>query len=49
MYPGRKVWELLAQRLNNAQIAERLELSDKTVRNHVSNIFNKPRWSIGHK
>jgi len=32
---------LLAQHLTNAEIAERLVLSPKTVRNHVSNIFSK--------
>jgi DNA-binding NarL/FixJ family response regulator len=32
---------LLAQHLTNAEIAEQLVLSPKTVRNHVSNIFSK--------
>ena len=32
---------LLAQGLTNNAIAERLVLSPKTVRNHVSNIFSK--------
>ena len=32
---------LLAQHLTNPEIAERLVLSPKTVRNHVSNIFSK--------
>ncbi len=36
-----EVLRLLAQGLTNAAIAERLYLSDKTVRNHVSNIFAK--------
>jgi DNA-binding NarL/FixJ family response regulator len=36
-----EVLRLLAQGLTNAAIAERLCVSDKTVRNHVSNIFNK--------
>jgi DNA-binding NarL/FixJ family response regulator len=36
-----EVLHLLAQGLTNAAIAERLSVSDKTVRNHVSNIFNK--------
>jgi DNA-binding NarL/FixJ family response regulator len=36
-----EVLELIAQGLNNPQIAERLTISEKTVRNHVSNIFNK--------
>jgi DNA-binding NarL/FixJ family response regulator len=34
---------LLAQRVSNAEIAERLVLSHKTVRNHVSNILHKLR------
>ena len=33
--------ELIAQGHNNAEIAARLVLSQKTVRNHVSNIFAK--------
>ena len=33
--------DLLAQGLSNAAIAGRLRISDKTVRNHVSNIFTK--------
>jgi DNA-binding NarL/FixJ family response regulator len=33
--------ELIAQGLDNAQIAARLELSDKTVRNHITSIFAK--------
>ena len=37
----REVLELIAQARSNAQIAERLVLSQKTVRNHVSNIFTK--------
>ncbi len=37
----REVLNLIAQGYNNAQIAERLVLSVKTVRNHVSNIFSK--------
>jgi DNA-binding NarL/FixJ family response regulator len=36
-----EVLELIAQGLNNPQIAVRLSISEKTVRNHVSNIFNK--------
>lgn len=36
-----EVLGLMAQGLTNAAIAERLYLSDKTVRNHVSNIFTK--------
>ena len=37
----RELLALLAQGLTNAAIAERLSLSPKTVRNHVSNIFSK--------
>ena len=37
----RELLGLLAQGLTNAAIAERLTLSPKTVRNHVSNIYSK--------
>ena len=37
----REILELIAQGLNNAEISARLSISMKTVRNHVSNIFNK--------
>ena len=37
----REVLGLIAQGYNNLEIAERLTLSPKTVRNHVSNIFSK--------
>ena len=37
----REVLELVAQGLANAAIARRLAVTPKTVRNHVSNIFNK--------
>jgi DNA-binding NarL/FixJ family response regulator len=37
----REVLGLLARGLTNAAIAQRLYVSDKTVRNHVSNIFTK--------
>ncbi len=37
----RELLGLLAQGLTNTAIAERLVLSPKTVRNHVSNIFSK--------
>ena len=37
----RELLELLAQGRDNAQMAAHLGLSDKTVRNHVSNIFTK--------
>ena len=32
---------LVTEGLGNAQIAERLSISEKTVRNHVSNLFDK--------
>jgi DNA-binding NarL/FixJ family response regulator len=35
------VLELIAQGESNSAIARRLTLSQKTVRNHVSNIFTK--------
>jgi DNA-binding CsgD family transcriptional regulator/pimeloyl-ACP methyl ester carboxylesterase len=37
----REVLALIADGLSNAQIAERLSISEKTVRNHVSNLFDK--------
>ncbi len=37
----REVLDLLAQGLDNAQIAARLELSEKTVRNNITHIFDK--------
>ncbi len=37
----REILNLIAQGLNNAEIAGALVLSQKTVRNHVSNIFSK--------
>lgn len=37
----REVLGLIAQGYNNEEIARRLVLSQKTVRNHVSNIFSK--------
>jgi DNA-binding CsgD family transcriptional regulator len=37
----REVLTLIAEGLGNAQIAERLSISEKTVRNHVSNLFDK--------
>ncbi len=35
----REILSLIAQHLSNADIAARLSLNEKTVRNHVSNIF----------
>lgn len=37
----REILELVAQGLSNQDITERLVVSPKTVRNHVSNIFSK--------
>jgi pimeloyl-ACP methyl ester carboxylesterase/DNA-binding CsgD family transcriptional regulator len=37
----RTVLTLLTEGLSNASIAERLSLSEKTVRNHISNLFDK--------
>jgi pimeloyl-ACP methyl ester carboxylesterase/DNA-binding CsgD family transcriptional regulator len=37
----REVLTLITEGLGNAQIAERLSISEKTVRNHVSNLFDK--------
>ena len=37
----REILGLIAQRQSNQRIARTLEISDKTVRNHVSNIFSK--------
>ena len=37
----REILVLVTEGLGNADIAERLALSEKTVRNHVSNVFDK--------
>ena len=37
----REVLTLITEGLGNAQIAVRLSISEKTVRNHVSNLFDK--------
>jgi pimeloyl-ACP methyl ester carboxylesterase/DNA-binding CsgD family transcriptional regulator len=37
----RELADLIARGLDNAQIAARLELSEKTVRNHITSIFSK--------
>jgi pimeloyl-ACP methyl ester carboxylesterase/DNA-binding CsgD family transcriptional regulator len=37
----REVLVLITEGLANAEIAERLSISEKTVRNHVSNLFDK--------
>lgn len=45
-FPGltereREILDLVARGLTNAEIARRLVVSDKTVRDHVSNVFAK--------
>lgn len=37
----REVLQMIANHFTNSEIAEKLRISLKTVRNHVSNIFNK--------
>jgi DNA-binding NarL/FixJ family response regulator len=37
----RQVLALMAEGLSNADIATRLDISEKTVRNHASNVFDK--------
>lgn len=37
----REILNLIAQGLNNAEIAQQLVIAPKTVRNHISNIFSK--------
>ena len=37
----RQVLTLMTEGLGNAEIAERLQISEKTVRNHASNVFDK--------
>jgi DNA-binding NarL/FixJ family response regulator len=37
----RQILALIADGLSNADIAERLGISEKTVRNHTSNLFDK--------
>ncbi|HWO02377.1 MAG TPA: alpha/beta fold hydrolase [Blastocatellia bacterium] len=37
----REILVLITEGLGNADIAERLSISEKTVRNHVSNVFDK--------
>ena len=37
----REIFALMAEGLGNGEIAERLSISEKTVRNHVSNVFDK--------
>jgi len=37
----REILSLITEGLGNSEIAERLSISEKTVRNHVSNLFDK--------
>jgi DNA-binding NarL/FixJ family response regulator len=37
----REVLALIAEGLSNTDIAGRLDISEKTVRNHTSNLFDK--------
>ncbi len=37
----RQILALIAEGLSNTEIAERLAISEKTVRNHTSNLFDK--------
>lgn len=37
----REILKLLTEGLSNAEIGEQLKISDKTVRNHVSNLYDK--------
>jgi pimeloyl-ACP methyl ester carboxylesterase/DNA-binding CsgD family transcriptional regulator len=37
----REILALLTEGLSNAEIAERLAISEKTIRNHLSNLFDK--------
>jgi RNA polymerase sigma factor (sigma-70 family) len=37
----RELLALIAQGLNNSEIAQRLVISPKTVRNHITRIFDK--------
>jgi DNA-binding NarL/FixJ family response regulator len=37
----REILELIAAGRSNAEIAQRLSITSKTVRNHVANVFNK--------
>lgn len=37
----RQVFDLLIKNMTTAEIAELLKISDKTVRNHISNVMQK--------
>lgn len=38
---SREVLAQISEGLANAEIGERLSISEKTVRNHISNVFDK--------
>ena len=42
-----EILDLIAGHFTNPEIADRLDLKPKTVRNHVSNIFNKLQVATG--
>jgi DNA-binding NarL/FixJ family response regulator len=45
----REVLALITDGLSNADIAKRMQISEKTVRNHASNLFDKLGvWSRAH-
>lgn len=37
----KEIFELLVQNLDTEEIAEKLKISSKTVRNHISNVIQK--------
>jgi len=37
----RQILGLITEGLSNAEIGERLEIAEKTVRNHVSSVYDK--------
>jgi DNA-binding NarL/FixJ family response regulator len=43
----KELLDCIARGLTNVEIAQRLQISEKTVRNHISNIFAK--LGVGHR
>ena len=37
----KQIFQMITQNLSTASIAETLNISEKTVRNHISNVMNK--------
>lgn len=37
----KEIFEMLVDKLDTAAISERLKISEKTVRNHISNVIQK--------